>query len=68
MWESVGAAEFCSVWASPESSFRICSAPPPVGSVRYSKPPAALAGYFPSSLGESEFFSNLLSLFGRRVD
>ena len=44
-WDRVAAAEFASAWTSPARSFRTCSAPPEVGTVRYSNPPAALASW-----------------------
>ena len=39
----MAAAEFASAWTSPARSFSTCSAPPDVGTVRYSNPPVALA-------------------------
>ena len=41
----MAAAEFAWAWTSPDRSFRTCSAPPEVGTVRYWNPPVALASW-----------------------
>ena len=61
----MAAAEFAWAWTSPERSFRTCSAPPEVGTVRYCIPPTALASCAMAMSGRPkppEFA--VMSLFG----